>query len=85
MLFKISRMATLAVWAGILVNLLWPFESPIASILNITAIVLIIAHLTEYFLFQSTINRLPHARLRAFISTLLFGLFYWKDPAMKQH
>lgn len=83
MLFPIVRGLAILLWLVIVANLFIVFPDPVSTALNITAIVLLAAHLAEFIFLNKVISRLPDTTAVAFIKTMLFGLFYWKDPAAR--
>ena len=79
MIFTVMRTATALLWLVILFNLIRPFPDMINTLLNLTAVVLLVAHFAEYVIFCKQIQRQPDSTSMTFLKTMIFGLFYWKD------
>lgn len=79
MIFTIMRTATALLWLVILFNLVSPLPGVMYTLLNVTAIILIVAHFAEYVIFCKQIQRQPDSPSMTFLKTMIFGLFYWKD------
>lgn len=83
MLFPIFRGLVILLWLAIIANLIIVLPEQLSLVLNITGVALLVAHLVEFVLFNKLISRLSDSTPVAFVKTMLFGLFYWKDPAAK--
>jgi uncharacterized protein YhhL (DUF1145 family) len=84
MKFDLPKQITTAVWLLVVVNLLVSFSSWAALTLHIIGVFLVVAHLIEYLVYKKVIDQKPEGALLAFVMTILYGVFYWKDfPAKK--
>lgn len=78
MKLNFAKILTLATWLLIIVSLFNVFPAALTTGLQYLGIFLLIAHLSEYFIFKKTIAKKPESPLLAFLLVMIFGVFYWK-------
>ncbi|MGK0373706.1 MAG: hypothetical protein ACJA2E_000173 [Arenicella sp.] len=72
------KIAILIFWLVCAIAAAGLITDPAALWLKIIAVMLLIAHAIEFCLFQNEIKRKGVSGLKAFLMTMLFGLFYFR-------
>ena len=63
-------------WLIIIANLVVPFAGEYSVYLKWLGVVLLVAHLIEYFVFSAKIKALGDSTAKAFLMTMIFGVAY---------
>lgn len=67
----------LVVWGLIIANLFIPFPATLALAFKILGVLLVVAHVAEYFLFKDKVAAQGDSPAKAFLMTLVFGIAYF--------
>lgn len=78
MKYKFAKLIILVVWLLIIISLFNILPQTMKITLQYLGVLLLLAHLAEYFMFKKTIRKKPESAFSAFILTMIFGVFYWK-------
>ena len=78
MKLNFGKLILLLVWLLIIISLFNVIPHTMRTTLQYLGVLLLLAHLAEYFMFKKTISKKPESPFSAFILTMIFGLFYWK-------
>lgn len=81
--FYLKTVVTLF-WLAVLANQIVVFPFSVSLFLKVTAIIIILCHLVEYWLYRKIIIQKPQGRAMAFLLTLLYGVIYIKEPFIVQ-
>ena len=79
MKFDIFKLIFSIVWLAVIVNFFYSFPEWLALALNVIGVLLVLTHLTEFFVFRKVIAQQPESFLLKFIMTFLYGVLYWKN------
>jgi uncharacterized protein YhhL (DUF1145 family) len=73
------RIILLLVWALIVVNLLVALPAILVAPLKILGVLLVVAHIAEFFIFKKDITEKNDGPFKSFFMTLVFGAVYIKN------
>ena len=74
----IGKLAALGLWAVIVVNLVRPFPEPYEGIFHGVGILLLVAHVLEFAMFNAVIREKSTNLAADAVQVLLFGMFHIK-------
>lgn len=73
------KIILIAVWALIIASLVISFPAPFGGLLPKLGMVLVAAHIIEYFVFNKKITAKKDGTLKSFLMTMVFGVVYIKN------
>jgi putative membrane protein len=83
-LWRLGKFLTLLFWLVVLVNLLNPLIHPLHLLVKLAGNLLLLMHLLELVLFNSSLKRRAH-RWRDRLQILLFGVFHLQTIPETNH
>ena len=72
------RNLILVFWLLSVVAVFGVIPEPVAFWLKAVAVILLLAHVIEFILFQKAIKRKGDSGVKSFAMTMLYGVFYFK-------
>lgn len=73
-----KKAIVLALWALVIVNLVTVLPTAMVMPLKIFGVLLVVAHIAEYFIFSEQIKAKGDSRMKSMLMTLVFGVVYIK-------
>ena len=67
----------IALWLVIIYNIFMPLAGTLGQILMWLGVILLVAHLIEFFVFRDKIKAKGDNAGTSFLMTLVFGFVYW--------
>lgn len=74
-----KHIIVLGLWALMVANLLFSLPAAMVMPLKIFGVLLILAHIAEYFIFSTQIKAKGDSTLKSVLMTLVFGIVYVKS------
>lgn len=71
------KVIILAVWALVIANLFISLPATLALALKILGVLLLVAHIVEFFIFKEKVEAQGDSPLKSFLMTLVFGIAYF--------
>lgn len=73
------KIILLIVWALIVANLFVALPGILVTPLKILGVLLVVAHIAEYFIFKKAIDAKRDGLVKSFLMTFVFGAVYIKN------